>query len=257
MFRRRHNSAWREIFFLGILWLCLALPCLPQSPPNVPASDNSLKSKAPAAMPGNEACAKCHSAIYATYITKPMARGSGPATQDFLPGEFRDPGSGVFYRVHLEKGDAWLSFNRDGEAPLHGKRKLEYFIGSGHRGKTFVFSHDGFSFESPINFYSRPGGAPGGVWDMAPKHQGATEMPLNSPAFSSCLSCHTSDAQALKPAPKTNMPRPCLRTAVLLASAAMAATCRTAWAPRNRSKVAKMFRQQQRWTTRKSLIRRN
>jgi hypothetical protein len=45
-----------------------------------------------------------------------MARGSGPATQDFLPGEFHDPGSGVLYRVYLENGDAWLSFNRDGAA---------------------------------------------------------------------------------------------------------------------------------------------
>jgi tetratricopeptide (TPR) repeat protein len=195
-FRRRHNSAWCEILFLGIVWFCLAVPCFAQSPPHVPALANSLKSNAPAAMLGNEACAKCHSAIYTSYITKPMARGSGEAAQDFLPGEFRDPGSGVLYRVYLENGDAWLSFNREGDAPLHGKRKLEYFIGSGHRGKTFVFSDDGFSFESPINFYSKPGGAPGGVWDMAPKHQGSTEMPLNSPAFSSCLSCHTSGAQA-------------------------------------------------------------
>jgi predicted CXXCH cytochrome family protein len=194
--RQRYNSVWRKVLFVGVVALCLAFSSFPQAPPNVALPGNSSKSNAPAAMPGNEACAKCHSVIYATYVTKPMARGSGPATQDFLPGEFRDPGSGVLYRVYLENGDAWLSFNRDGAAPLHGKRKLEYFIGSGHRGKTFVFSDDGFSFESPINFYSKPGGASGGVWDMAPKHQGATEMPLNSPAFSSCLSCHTSDAQA-------------------------------------------------------------
>jgi hypothetical protein len=172
-----------RFFSLGLVGLCLAVPGFPQSSPDVPAAaSNSPKSKVPAATAGNEVCAKCHSAIYATYMTKPMARGSGPATEDFLPGEFRDPGSGVLYRVYLENGDAWLSFNRDGTVPLHGKRKLEYFIGSGHRRKTFVFSDDGFSFESPINFYSRPGDASVGVWDMAPKHQGSTEMPLSSPA---------------------------------------------------------------------------
>ncbi len=125
----------------------------------------------------------------------PMAQGSGPATQGFLPGDFRDATSGVHYRVYLENGDVWLSFDRDGDAPLHGKRKFEYFIGSGHRGKTFVFSDENFAFESPINFYSHVRGAPGGIWDMAPKYQGAKEMPLNLPAASSCLSCHTSDAQ--------------------------------------------------------------
>ena len=149
---------------------CFQLPAIATE--RSPAWQLSQKQRA-SGMLGNEACAKgCHSVIYATYVTKPMARGSGPATQDFLPGEFRDRGSGVFYCVYLENGDAWLSFNRDGAAPLQGKRKLEYFIGSGHQEKTFVFSDDGFSFESPINFYSKPGGASGGVWDMAPKHQG-------------------------------------------------------------------------------------
>ena len=124
-----------------------------------------------------------------------MARGSGPATQGFIPGEFMHAASGVRYRVYLENGEAWMSFDRDGEPALHGKRKLEYFIGSGHRGKTFTFSDEGFSFELPINFYSTPGSGSGGVWDMQPKSQGATEMPLTAPAAPSCLHCHTSDAQ--------------------------------------------------------------
>jgi predicted CXXCH cytochrome family protein len=120
-----------------------------------------------------------------------MARASGPATQDFAPGEFQHDTSGVHYRVYLEDGDAWLSFDRDGKNSLHGKRKLLYFIGSGHRGKTYLFSDDDFLFESPINLYSQKASA----WDMAPAYQHAREMPLNLPAMSSCLACHTSGAQ--------------------------------------------------------------
>jgi len=45
-----------------------------------------------------------------------MARGSGPATQGFLPGEFLHAASGVRYRVYLEKGEVWMSFDRDGDA---------------------------------------------------------------------------------------------------------------------------------------------
>ena len=176
--------------------LCCTVPGWAQSGAQIPVTGASAQSIVPAAPPGNEACAKCHSNIFETYVKTPMARGSGPATQGFLPGEFVHAASGVRYRVYLENGDAWMRFDREGEAPLHGKRKLEYFIGSGLRGKTFTFSDESFSFELPINFYSRPGGSPGGVWDMEPKSQRANEMPLTSPAASSCLSCHTSDAQA-------------------------------------------------------------
>ena len=125
-----------------------------------------------------------------------MARASGPATQDFQPGEFQHEASGMHYRVYEENGDAWLSFDRSGERELHGKRKLLYFIGSGHRGRTFLFADDGFVFESPINFYAQKAADAKSVWDMAPAFEGAKEMPLNLPAAASCLACHTSNGQA-------------------------------------------------------------
>jgi len=124
-----------------------------------------------------------------------MALGSGPATQDFIPGDFTDSASGVHYRVYLEDGHAWLSFDRDGATSLHGKRRLDYVIGSGHRGKTYVFSDEGFAFEAPINLYAGHGAVPGGQWDMTPKYRGDKEVPLTLPAAASCLHCHTSNAQ--------------------------------------------------------------
>lgn len=197
--RRHRNPAGYEIVLAAFLGLCFAFPAFAQAPAKIPATRSVTKNDPPGVPAGNEACTKCHSAIAATYATTPMARASGPATQNFLPGELQHAPSGVHYRLYLENGGAWLSFDRDGAAALHGKRQLDYFIGSGHRGKTFTFSDDGFAFELPINFYSHVAAAPGGVWDMAPRHQGAKEMPLNSPAASSCLSCHTSDAQVPEP----------------------------------------------------------
>ena len=186
----------RKILFAAFASLCLAFAGRPQAPDKSPVRVITAERDAATAPPGSEACAKCHRAIFQSYSATPMAHASGPATQDFLPGDFRHAASGVHYRVFLENGDAWLGFDRDGDPPLHGKRKLEYFIGSGLRGKTYIFSENGFSFELPVNFYSKRSDAPGGGWDMAPKHQGAKEMPLTSPASSSCLTCHTSDAQA-------------------------------------------------------------
>ncbi len=125
-----------------------------------------------------------------------MARASGPANQQLIAGEFQHAPSRVHYRVYEDKGGAWLSFDRISEPQVHGRRKLLYFIGSGHRGRTYLFSDDGFFFESPVNWYAQKG-----VWDMAPAYQQTRNIPLNLPAAEACLRCHTSNAQV--PAPGT------------------------------------------------------
>ena len=115
-----------------------------------------------------------------------MANASGPASQGVIAGDFEHKPSGVHYRVSAENGQVWLSFERPGDPSVNGKRELLYFIGSGHRGRTYLFSVDRFFFESPINWY-----AGRKVWDMAPAYSEAREIPMNLPAYTSCLECHT------------------------------------------------------------------
>ncbi len=78
--------------------------------------------------------------------------------------------------------------------PLHGREELLYFVGSGTRGRTFLFQREGYWFETPINWYAKKG-----IWDMAPNYQRAAEMPFTLPADSGCLSCHASNVQAALP----------------------------------------------------------
>jgi predicted CXXCH cytochrome family protein len=137
---------------------------------------------------GNQACARCHSAIYESYERTAMARASGPATENFLSGEFTHRKSSVDYRIYTQDGQVWLTFKRLNDPSVRGKRELLYYIGSGHRGRSYLFAVDGFFFESPVNWYSNEH-----TWDMAPAYQGATEIPLNLPAYPSCLQCHVSE----------------------------------------------------------------
>lgn len=139
---------------------------------------------------GNENCGGCHREIYKSYMATTMAQASGPATQQLITGEFQHRPSGVRYRVYQENGDAWLSFDRNSQPEVHGTRKLLYFIGSGQRGRTYLFSDESFFFESPINWYAQKG-----VWDMTPAYQESRTIPLNLPALPACLTCHTSNAQ--------------------------------------------------------------
>jgi len=140
---------------------------------------------------GNEPCAKCHAAIYESYMRSAMAHASGPAAENLITGEFTHKRSGVHYAIHSEGGKVWLSFERPGDPLVHDKRELLYYIGEGRRGRTYLFSDDGFVFESPVNWY-----ADRQMWDMAPAYGNVSNIPLNLPATTGCLNCHVSGVRA-------------------------------------------------------------
>lgn len=159
--------------------------------PNGPSAGGTAQDSVHSASIGDEVCAKCHASIYDSYKKTPMAHASGLAMENLIPADFTHPQSGVHYRIYGDFGRTWLSFDRDGNNPIHGKRELLYYIGSGRRGLTYLFADDGFAFESPINWYGDQH-----VWDMTPAYQNVREMPLNLPALTSCLHCHVSGMRA-------------------------------------------------------------
>jgi predicted CXXCH cytochrome family protein len=171
-----------------------------QSAPSTAAKQPQPASKK---YPGIEACAKCHVEIYNSYSSTAMAQASGPAMQGLLTGDFVHAPSRVHYRVYAEDGKAWMSFDRPGDNQIQGKKELLYFIGTGHRGRTYLFSQDGFVFEAPINWYGQQH-----LWDMAPAYQKAREVPMNLPAVSSCLACHTSNSQPPMPGTENRYEQP-------------------------------------------------
>ena len=153
---------------------------------------------------GNAVCAPCHQVIYQRFRRTPMANASGDAKSAYFPGHFDHAASGVHYRVDEEGGRVMLSFARR-PAPgasaqqmaaeaMQGSRELKYFIGSGHRGRTYLFEDRGYWFEIPINWYGKKQ-----VWDMAPNFLKAREMPLTLPVDPGCLRCHTTGAAANLP----------------------------------------------------------
>jgi predicted CXXCH cytochrome family protein len=163
----------------------------PSSNSPSPQKTSTTSAAAPTTPPGNEACQKCHAEIVASYAQTAMARASGPAIEQLIPTDFTHPASGVHYRVYAENNAAMLAFDRPDDPSMHGTRRLQYFIGSGHRGRTYLFSLDDFFFESPVNWYAQKK-----VWDTAPAFQQARTMPMNLPAYPGCLNCHTSASRA-------------------------------------------------------------
>jgi len=147
-------------------------------------------------------CGKCHERIFQSYLQSRKANASGPAVDGVEAGAFEHPASGVQYRVSLENKDVWLSYSRSGVDTLNGKQKLEYFLGSGNHARTYLYSINGYWFETPIAYYSRKHG-----YDMRPAYLNDKEMPFNLPVAASCLRCHMSAVQKEDPGTRNHYSR--------------------------------------------------
>lgn len=142
---------------------------------------------------GNQACAACHLAIYQSYSRTPMALTSGPTGNHLVDGAFEHSPSGMRYRVYQKDGKAFLNYQRMDESGVRGTQELPFFVGSGRRGRSYLFSIDGFLYQSPASFYSQKN-----RWDMSPGYESSREMPFNRAITTSCLTCHASQIRAIK-----------------------------------------------------------
>jgi predicted CXXCH cytochrome family protein len=166
------------------LALCLFLLALVHAMAQVPTSVRV----------SDASCAKCHAEIYNKYLATPMANASGAAGEKPHPPNTVRTRAGASYSItnHANEGSAnVLNVRGNGESR---SMSLDYFLGSGHLGTTYIYGADGFLFESPIAWY-----AASGNFDMKP---GLAEMTRSVPALplqSGCLRCHMSEVRRSDP----------------------------------------------------------
>lgn len=113
-----------------------------------------------------------------------MARSSGAVTGIIGEGAFVDRPSGVGYRVYRQDGAAWFGFEVGG---VQGQRRLEYFVGSGTVGRSYLFTVDGFLYQAPVSWYSAPA-----RWELSPGYQQYQQLYLTRAIDPVCLDCHAS-----------------------------------------------------------------
>jgi predicted CXXCH cytochrome family protein len=121
--------------------------------------------------------------------------------QAVVPGGFTHQPSGITYTVSVQNGQAYLAYDRPASAKdfaLHGSKLLDLYVGSGHRGRTYLYHTEDWWFEAPINYYSGANNHAGG-YDMAPNFLHVKQMPFNLPVDSGCLHCHASGVQLQQP----------------------------------------------------------
>jgi tetratricopeptide (TPR) repeat protein len=112
----------------------------------------------------------------AAYSQTPMARSSGrveslPAAQFFAAGQ----------RYGVEGKS--LTFD-------NSRVPIDYFIGSGAAGRSFIFEREQYLFELPVTWYSQKQ-----KWDASPGYEHDVDVRLNRAVEPSCLLCHSSQVR--------------------------------------------------------------
>jgi predicted CXXCH cytochrome family protein len=157
----------------------------------------SLMAQAPLATPvrvADAACAKCHQQIFDEYVKTPMANASGLAAERVHAGAVQNLMSGVAYSISERNGEVDLSYKLPEDPPIVGSHSLEYFLGSGHLGLTYLYSQNHYLLESPVAYYAALSG-----YAMKPGYQNASEAPPALTVNPSCLRCHMSAVEKQEP----------------------------------------------------------
>ena len=150
---------------------------------------------------GSSVCASCHTEIAESYAQTPMALSSGKmegsAFQESLAqAKFVHAQSGVTYRILKEKTQTFFEYLREGKQTprddLRGKVRLDYFIGSGAAGRSYVSVLGGHLFQAPVSYYGQTG-----KWDISPGFQEYDHAHLSRPIEVRCLECHASRLQPI------------------------------------------------------------
>ena len=123
-----------------------------------------------------------------------MAQSSGVVGQDglketFEHGAFASPDGGARYQVARRASGVFVDFQ---QGDIQGSRRLDYYLGSGLIGRSYLSSVEGFLFQAPVAYYTRPA-----RWDLSPGYEHAPEVNLIRSVDFACLNCHASGVEAM------------------------------------------------------------
>ena len=157
--------------------------------------------KATSVMEADKGCQPCHQQMFDKYLNTYMAKASGSAGDLLHVGQLHHLSSEIEYSVDSEHDGPHLHYHANRasfglDAKVAGSEKLDYFLGSGHLGTTYLYSKNGYLFESPIAYYNKIQG-----YAMKPGFEASSHIPSGLFLNDGCLRCHMSAVR--KPDPGT------------------------------------------------------
>jgi hypothetical protein len=123
-----------------------------------------------------------------------MANASGLAAERVKTGVFDHKSSGMRYALSMQGSKLMLTYRDANDPWIASSHQLDYFLGSGHLGLTYLYSLNDYLFESPIAYYSASPSL-----DLKPGLESMTQAPPALPVQAECLRCHMSSVQHSDP----------------------------------------------------------
>ena len=148
---------------------------------------------------GSKVCGGCHSRIYSEYRKTAMGRSVQPAsdTLDWMPapGPFAVRRGDITFEIERRGDDLFeteYQTGASGEPIFKSSYKLEYAIGSGVNGATYLLRRGNYWFEAPLSYYSRVQ-----KWKLSPGYEN-TNQGFNRLVTAGCVACHAGRANAIE-----------------------------------------------------------
>jgi hypothetical protein len=141
---------------------------------------------------GSKACYGCHAEIYRSFTKTDMGRSMRPASD--LDGT-SVPTSGA---VSLPAGNRTLRVSRDSTGWRQSdsepnvfvdEHQLDFIVGSGTNGLTFLVRRGNYLFEAPLSYFSKPN-----RWDLSPGYE-YSDLGFSRSAPEGCILCHSGRAE--------------------------------------------------------------
>jgi hypothetical protein len=210
--RRRRLGFWLAlaagVFLLlgGSYWLVRYWRDRANKAPATPGEDPRLAYDGPfqnvrpdVAYVGSATCAGCHEREAGSYEQHPMGRSLLPIAQIAGSQRYAAATNNPFDALGTQflvarRGDGLVhcQIGRDGEGkPVYeSDTRIDYVLGSGLHGYSYLTDREGYLFESPISWYSQKQ-----IWDKSPGF--GTGWRSGRPVPATCLYCHSNRARAV------------------------------------------------------------
>jgi len=145
------------------------------------------------AFSGTEKCMSCHKDLYQSHLATAHFRTSAPASEKTILGSFQQ-GTNEFVfsehtRVRMEKRDSGFYQVAYVDGAEKVARRFDIVVGSGAKGQTSIYWHDGHLYQLPITYFS-----PAREWSNSPGFP--MKATFNRAVTVRCLECHTSFVQS-------------------------------------------------------------
>ncbi|MGH7246611.1 MAG: tetratricopeptide repeat protein [Pseudomonadota bacterium] len=181
------NWSLHRLWLLGVVW-------------QAASGQSGYLNMAPGvAYVGSKVCAGCHRRIYDDYVRSAMGRSMRPAgdAQDLarVPGPVTIRNGNRFFEIRRQGDELYESEYEPGpsqDPEFKTSYKLQYAVGSGVNGSTYIVRRGNYLFEAPLSFFARTR-----AWELSPGYESGAPGFGRSIA-AACVVCHSGRSQAIR-----------------------------------------------------------